>query len=148
MTQLQPLISQVGLQKEIMDILNRDNISTHNVRVLAERLMQGYLNLHERIELHGPSGEWSALYVDGKLIRVGDTPNVEETLYEILRIKQVWGDDFMRGQTARAGVANTPQEALEYRRDREARDAQAQSLLTQAEALVAQAKALRAGVAS
>ena len=145
MTTAPALITRDGLQQEIRNILSHDGISNHNARVLAERLMQGYLNLAQRVELHGPSGEWSALYVDGKLAQVGDTYVCEESLHTLLGITEVEGSDFMRGQNGRSGVAQTPQEVTAYSEEREAREHDAAQLRAQAQELLARASALECG---
>jgi hypothetical protein len=91
---------------------------------------------------YDPNGEWAALYVDSKLVIVGDKYRTEEEAFELLGVEVVSDDAFMRGQSAREGVAANLQEVTAYRRERDDRANQAQMLRTKAEELLAQAAAL------
>jgi hypothetical protein len=91
-----------------------------------------------RLEIHY-ADEWAALYVDGKLDRVGDSYLAEERAFEILGVKTVQDDAFMCGQTSAAGVAQTVEEAEEFAREREAKRARAAELRAQADRLLREA---------
>lgn len=94
------------------------------------------------MEIHHSGEEWSALYVDGRLEEVGDTYVVEERAFELLGVKEVQDDAFMRGQKSREGVAPTIDEVEAYRAEREASKARAAELREQAAALLAEAEQL------
>jgi hypothetical protein len=91
-----------------------------------------------RLEIHYEE-EWAALYVDGKLERVGDSYLAEERAFEILGVKIVQDDAFMRGQTASAGVAQTLDEVEAFRRERDEKRAKAAQLRAEAERLLREA---------
>ena len=102
-----------------------------------------------RLEIHY-ADEWAALYVDGALDReygeptVGDRYRVEERAFELLRVRQIHDDAFMRGQNQRDGVARTLDEVAAYQVERHERKTRAERLRAQAEALLAEAKGLDA----
>ncbi len=56
-----------------------------------------------------------ALYVDGALKKIGPQQEVLDTAIMLLGIKQVFDDDFMRGQDTYAGVAKTLDEIRAYK---------------------------------
>lgn len=60
------------------------------------------------------SQEWSALYVDGVLDRVGDHYLIEERIQKLLGVEVIPSDDFMLGGNKRSSVAQTLIEAQEY----------------------------------
>jgi hypothetical protein len=91
------------------------------------------------------SGEWSALYKDGKLERVGDHYVVDEYLYELFDVEVEQTDDFMRGGEHREDVAKSLGELQEYRSQREDRKRTAASLREQAANLIRQAEGLERG---
>lgn len=95
------------------------------------------------LEIHYAE-EWAALYVDGKLDRVGDTYNTEERAFELAGVTTVQDAAFMRGQNYRDGVAQTLEEVREYAADRDRRLAEAADLERQAADLNARAKELKA----
>lgn len=105
----------------------------------------------ERLEIHydsedtGGSGEWAALYVDGKLETVGDSYHAEQKALQLAGVFVVHDSGFMRGQKQREGVAETLAEVTEYVTQRETRLAQAKALRDQAAILEAKAKALEDG---
>lgn len=86
--------------------------------------------------------EWSALYVDGTLDRVGDHYLVDERLRELLGVETVQSDDFMRGGDSREHVAPTLHDLYLWSENRDALHREAQALREQAAALEAQAVAL------
>lgn len=94
------------------------------------------------IEIHYDE-EWAACYVDGRLAVVGDSYLAEEKAFELLGVKQVSDDSFMRGQRSRDGVAQTLQEVEEYRTRRTERERQASALEVEASRLLREADALR-----
>jgi len=95
------------------------------------------------LEIHY-SGDWAALYVDGQLDHdtVGDSYHAEEKAFELLGVKQVHDDAFMRGQDQRSGVAQTLDEVADYRHARENRRSLAEQKRAEAERLLAEAKEL------
>ncbi len=95
------------------------------------------------LEIHyDPNGEWAALYVDGRLDRVGDAYLAEEKAFELLGVTVVQDDAFLRGQDGHDGVAQTLDEVAAFRAGRTEREAQAQEKRRQAAALLAEATAL------
>ena len=50
----------------------------------------------EDIVLYKGSEDWSALYVKGRLVEVGDHYWVEEKLHQLLGIDEISSDDFLR----------------------------------------------------
>lgn len=93
------------------------------------------------LEIHYED-EWAALYVDGKLDRVGDAYLAEERAFEILGVKIVQDDAFMRGQSQASGVAQTLDEVWKYASERAAAVARAAHLREQAAELIARAAEL------
>jgi hypothetical protein len=91
-----------------------------------------------KLEIHY-ADEWAALYVDGKLDRVGDSYLAEERAFEILGVRTVQDDAFMRGQSHRDGVAQTLDEVREFAKDREAKRARATELRAEADRLLREA---------
>lgn len=88
------------------------------------------------------SGEWSALYVDGKLDRVSDHYLIDERIAQLAGVEERQSDDFLRGGDQRPDVADTVEQAEEYATEREARNAEAAKLRQQATELLAQAEEL------
>lgn len=93
------------------------------------------------LEIHY-ADEWAALYVDGKLDRVGDSYLAEERAFELLGVKVVQDDAFLQGQDQAAGVAKTLDELYVYTDDRDRRKAHAERLRTEAANLLTQADQL------
>lgn len=89
------------------------------------------------------SGEWSALYVDGTLERVGDHYYVEERIFELLSVEIVQSDDFMRGRDTREDVASTLEYLEDFRVAREAALQKADELQAEAKRLSQEATRLR-----
>jgi guanyl-specific ribonuclease Sa len=85
------------------------------------------------------TGEWSALYVDGKLERVGDHYLIDERLQELVGVSVVSSDDFMRGQDEAAFVAPTVADVETYKAAREREQQRADALRQQALDLQAEA---------
>jgi hypothetical protein len=94
-----------------------------------------------KVEVH-EEGEWSALYIDGKLDRVGDHYLADERIREIFAVEVVHDDAFMRGQNTRDGVAKTLDEVHAYVKERAERIHAAADKVRQAELLLAEARAL------
>lgn len=88
-----------------------------------------------QIEIHYAE-EWAALYVDGLLDRVGDAYLAEERALELLGVTTVHDDAFMRGQSQRAGVAQTLDQVREFAQDREQRRQRAAELRAEADRLL------------
>lgn len=95
------------------------------------------------LEIHY-ADNWAALYVDGNLDRVGDAYLTEERAFELLGVKIVKDDAFMRGQEQASGVAQTLAEAVAYSDQQVARLRRAAELRAQADRLLAEAAALSA----
>jgi hypothetical protein len=91
-----------------------------------------------KLEIHY-ADEWAALYVDGKLERVGDSYLAEERAFEILGVRIVQDDAFMRGQKRADGVAQSINEVEALREQREENRRRAAELRHQAERLLQQA---------
>lgn len=96
------------------------------------------------MEVH-EAEEWAALYVDGRLDRVGDAYLTDERIREIVGVRTVQDDAFMRGQIRADGVAQTVAEVEEYSRQRQRRRERAAALRAEAARLEAEAAALRDG---
>lgn len=62
------------------------------------------------------SDEWSALYVDGTLDRVGDHYLIDERLRALFGVTEVTSDAFLRGGTHREDVAPTLDAIKDYER--------------------------------
>lgn len=60
------------------------------------------------------NGDWSALYVDGKLVQVGDHYLIDEKISELLGVTVEYSDDFLQGQTLESGIAQTLEDAQSY----------------------------------
>lgn len=67
-----------------------------------------------KIVRYSGSEDWSALYIDGKLDTVADHYLVDERISQLLGVKTVSSDNFMRGGTQRKDVAETIDEIGEY----------------------------------
>ncbi len=66
------------------------------------------------ITVYAGSTEWSALYADGKLHTVGDHYLIDDALRELLGVKTIQSDDFMRGGNHYKNVAQTLTEIREW----------------------------------
>lgn len=75
----------------------------------------------------------------GRLDRVGDAYLSEERAFELLGVKQVHDDAFMRGQSQADGVARTLDEVAVYRALRDSAKAEADALRAESERLIAEA---------
>jgi len=75
------------------------------------------------IKVYQGSSDWSALYVKGKLVRVGDHYLIDEKIYELLGIETVDSDDFMRGGEQESDVAQTLEELNAFSLSRDAEEA-------------------------
>lgn len=88
-------------------------------------------------------GEWSAIYLDGKLQRVGDHYLADEWIREHFGVETVQSNDFFLGRgDQRRDVADTVEQIQAYTAERSARLAKAYALREQAEALEAEAEQL------
>jgi DNA-binding CsgD family transcriptional regulator len=97
------------------------------------------------LEIHYTGEGWAALYVDGKLDRVGDSYLAEERAFQLAGVTTVTDDAFMRGQNQREGVAQTLDEVAAYRAQRERDKAEAARLREEAQRLLARAAGLDGG---
>jgi len=91
-------------------------------------------------------GEWSGVYLDGKLQRVGDTYLADEWVREHFGVVTIQSADYMRGGDLRSEAAQTLDEIRAYTYEREAREQRATDLRAEADRLRAEADALEAGV--
>jgi hypothetical protein len=94
------------------------------------------------LEIHRAE-KCAALYVDGKLDRVGDVHLANERALELLGVYLVPDDAFMRGQAQLDRVAETLEEVQEYADYRARCLAEAEELERQAAELSARAKELK-----
>lgn len=97
------------------------------------------------LEIHYEE-EWAALYVDGRLDRVGDAYLAEERALELCGVKIVHDDAFLKGQEKAAGCAQTLDELYAYVNDRDRKRVMAEQMRTEAANLIAQAKRLEGDV--
>lgn len=86
--------------------------------------------------------EWSALYVRGRLDRVGDSYLADERVRELLGITHIQDDAFLRGQDQRSGVAQTLEELRQFQVTREANRKEALRLQREANEMLRRAKEL------
>lgn len=86
--------------------------------------------------------DWAALYVDGDLVQVGDSYLAEERAFQIMGVKTIHDDGFMRGGSSREGVASTLADIVAYRTSRDAQLQRVMELRAEADALMKQADAL------
>lgn len=109
-----------------------------------------------KLELHIGTGEWSALYVDGKLYVIGDHYLADEAIRKLCGVVTVESGDFLRGgdgvarkaakdRPATPGPAQTLDEVHEYTRDRLERQRRVERLRTQAASLTEQANLIESG---
>lgn len=66
--------------------------------------------------------EWTAVYVNGSLVRVGDSYLADEWLREHCDVETVQSDAFMRGSMMRQDVAQTLEEVYAYEAEVRARE--------------------------
>lgn len=86
--------------------------------------------------------EWSALYVDGKLDRVGDSYLIDERIQQLTGVISREGNFLLGGNTS-SDAAQTVEEITAYENAREAEINGAARLEAQAAELIAQAERLR-----
>ena len=96
------------------------------------------------IQFHRDGGEWTAVYLDGELERVGDHYLADEWLHDYAGVKVVDDSGFMRGGNSYNDVARTLNEVHEYMRSREDKLAEAASLRAQAAEFLQRATELEA----
>lgn len=101
------------------------------------------LEIHYDSEETGGSGNWAALYVDGRLETVGDAYVAEEKAFALAGVVTVQDSAFMRGQNQRSGVAQTLDHVREYRDRRDQLLADAADLDKRARELLALAQSKR-----
>lgn len=98
-----------------------------------------------------PGGEWSALYVDGRLEKIGDHYVVNEFAFELAKVQVIQDDAFLRGGDGverngdkSTGPARTLEEIEAYRHMRDDELRKAASARAEAELLLAAAAAVEA----
>ncbi len=96
------------------------------------------------IEIH-EADEWAAVYLDGKLQRVGDAYLADEWVREHFGVVTVQDDAFMRGQSHRSGVAQTVNEIVDYRQQRATARERAAALRDEADRLLREAGIVEGG---
>lgn len=92
----------------------------------------------DSIEFH-QYDDWTAVYLNGNLVRVGDSYLADEWLQSRFGVKVVQDDAFLRGGNSRDGVAQTLDELAAYRAERDERHATAARLRAEAQALLERA---------
>jgi hypothetical protein len=97
---------------------------------------------HVGLVVYEGSQEWSALYVDGRLDRVGDHYLIDERIRELMSVTTVRSDDFLRGGFQREDVAPTLEGVVQYTKAKEDRMAEAAQLRAEAAELLAEAEKL------
>jgi hypothetical protein len=88
------------------------------------------------------SGDWSALYVDGLLDRVGDHCLVDDRISELAHVTVINSNDFLLGGYSSSDVAKTLTAAQVYGNVRGAAAVAAEDLREQAAGLIREAKRL------
>jgi hypothetical protein len=88
------------------------------------------------------SDEWTALYVNGRLDRVGDSYLADERLRELVGCVYIQDNAYLRGGNSRDGVAQTLDEVTAYQRVRADREARAEQLRNEAARLLQEAEGL------
>lgn len=88
------------------------------------------------------SGDWSALYVDGKLDRVGDHYWVDERAFDLAGVEEIQSDDFLQGGDSRDSTARTLEEMSLYGEARAGKLRTAEQLRLQAAELLKEAQEL------
>lgn len=94
------------------------------------------------VEIH-EAEEWAAVYLDGRLVQIGDKYLADEWVRDHFGVRTVQDDAFLRGQGSRDGAAQTLDELYLYAARRADLEAQAARLRRQAEELLARADRLR-----
>ena len=88
------------------------------------------------------SDDWSALYVDGHLDRVGDHYLIDDRIAELAGVQSVSSDAFLRGGNSREDVAKTLEDITVYENAYQAKLDEAEALRARAAELEAEAKAI------
>lgn len=99
----------------------------------------------KKVVIYDGSDEWSAVYLDGELQRVGDSYLADEWVREHFGVETIQSDDFLRGGDKRDDVAPTLAALKEWTDDRDARKRWADELREQAADLVARAAQVERG---
>jgi hypothetical protein len=99
----------------------------------------------DSIEFHR-TGEWTAVYLNGKLERVGDHYLADEWLQGYVGVEVVSDDAFMCGGESRQDVAETLEGVAVYREWRDRRLSEAEDLEEQARQLRDKAAQLKAAL--
>lgn len=99
-----------------------------------------------KVTVYDGEGGWSAVYLDGKLQRVGDSYLADEWVREHFGVETVQSDDFLRGGTSRADVAPTLDDLRDYADEQAAKQARAKALRDEAARLLAEADAMTLGL--
>lgn len=97
------------------------------------------------------SGEWSALYVDGELDRIGDHYRIDERIAELLGVEVregAEGSDFLRGgdgvaRTGGPSPAQTLAEAEAYTEERDRAVHEADDMIRKADELAREAAKIK-----
>jgi hypothetical protein len=83
--------------------------------------------------------DWSALYVDGKLDRVGDHYLIDERIAELVNVENYNSNYFLLGGESREGVAATTAEIDQYASAKKELEREAAELRRRADELMARA---------
>ena len=102
------------------------------------------MKAHPKLEIYSGSGEWSALYIDGKLDVVGDAYLAEEKAMLLCGVEfHQDSPDWIGPKGDKESVAQTTDEIQARKTDRLAREREAEDLEREANALLQQAQRLR-----
>lgn len=99
----------------------------------------------KQIQLFVTSGDWAALYIDGKFEGQGHEHNMYERVLSVTGINVDYSDDFLRGDLSGNSVAQTVDEVEQYRLDKLNRHRLAQQKRLEAEELLREAARLENG---
>ena len=98
--------------------------------------------MSDTVIVYQGDADWSAVYLNGKLERVGDHYLADEWIREHFGVQTVQSNDFLRGGNGRADVAPTLDDLDAYSIDRASRQERAEELRRQAAELEAEANRL------
>lgn len=80
------------------------------------------------MQIHVTSGDWAAIYVDGKFEDQGHESTIYEKALSLFNVEFVYDPAFMRGDSSGRSTAKTTEDIEEYKRTRDERRAQARDI--------------------
>lgn len=108
------------------------------------------MTLHDVVIIQS-DGDWAALYINGKLDRVGDSYLADERIQELYGVRVIGydegGRDIMLTGCKREDVPTTLDEAMTKIANRDAERLRAQDRRAEAARLIAEAEGLEKGTA-